>query len=160
MGNLGKAGGGGVIRDHRGCWVQGFARKIGNTSSVIAEFCALRDGLTMAAQLGLTNLEVEMDAKIVIDLVLSNANSNYAYSSLLNDCRSLLRKFQQVKMQHVYREVNKVAYGLARMGCTQQADFVTFTAPPSPEVNSLALFDINDLYSLRRSANVVTAMDS
>ena len=160
MGNLGKAGGGGVIRDHRGCWVQGFARKIGNTSNVIAEFWALRDGLTTAAQLGLTNLEVEMDAKIVIDLVLSNANSNCAYSSLLNDCRSLLRKFQQVKMQHVYREVNKVAYGLARMGCTQQADFVTFTTPPYPKVNSLALFDINDLYSLRRSVNVVTAMDS
>ena len=32
--------------------------------------------------------------------------------------------------------------------------------PPSPEVYSLALFDINDLYSLRRSADVVTAMDS
>ena len=74
--------------------------------------------------------------------------------------RSLLRKFQQEKMQHVYREVNKVADGLARMGCTQQADFVTFTTPPYPKVNSLALFDINDLYSLRRSVNVVTAMDS
>ena len=92
-----------------------------------AEFWALRDGLTMAAQLGLTNLEVEMDTKIVIDLVLSNANSNCAYSPLLNDCRYLFRKFQQVKMQHVYREVNKVADGLARMGCMQQANFVIFT---------------------------------
>ena len=34
MGNPGKAGGRGVIRDHRGCWVQGFVRKIGITSSV------------------------------------------------------------------------------------------------------------------------------
>ena len=77
----------------KGCWVQDFARKFGKTSSVIAEFWALRDGLTMATQLGLTNLEVEMDSKVVIDLVLSNANSNCAYSPLLNDCRSLLRKF-------------------------------------------------------------------
>nr|POF05708.1 putative ribonuclease h protein [Quercus suber] len=87
MGNLGKAGGGGVIRDHRGSWVQGFARKIGITTSVIAEFWALGDGLTMAAQLGITLLEIEMDAKILVDLVLSNSNSNKECSPLLNDCR-------------------------------------------------------------------------
>ena len=71
----------------------------------------------MAAQLGITLLEIEMDAKIVVDLVLSNSNSNKEYSPLLSDCRSLLCEFQQIKMQHVYREVNKVADGLARKGC-------------------------------------------
>ena len=63
-------------------------------------------------------------------------------------------------MQHVYWEVNKVTDGLARMECMQQADFVIFTTPPSLEVNSLAMFDINGLYSLRHSANVVTVMDN
>lgn len=51
------------------------------------------------------------------------------YSPLLNDCRSLLQGFWQVKMQHVYQEVNKVADGLARRGCLQQDDFVIFTTP-------------------------------
>ena len=139
----------------------GSQRELGSRlTNVIAEFWALRDGLTMAAQLVITLLEIEMDAKIVVDLVLSNSNSNKEYSPLLNDCRSLLYEFQQVKMQHAYCEVNKVADGLARKGCLQQADFVVFATPPSPNFNSLVMFDFNGPYSLRRSANVVIAMDS
>ena len=42
MGNPRKTGGRGVIRDHRGNWVQGFARNIGFTTSVIAEFWAFK----------------------------------------------------------------------------------------------------------------------
>ena len=38
-------GGGGLLRDENGNWVKGFARKIGNTSSYLAELWALRDGL-------------------------------------------------------------------------------------------------------------------
>ena len=56
--------------------------------------------------------------------------------------------------------MNKIADGLARKGCLQQVDFVVFTTPPSPDFTSLVMFDVNSLYYLRRSANVVTAMDS
>ena len=63
-------------------------------------------------------------------------------------------------MQHVYREANKVADGLARKGCLQQADFAVFTNSPSPDITSFVMFDANGLYSLRRSATVVTALDS
>lgn len=109
LGSPGKAGGGGVIQDHRGNWVQGFAQSIGFTTSVISEFWALRNGLIMTSQMGIPFLQVEMDAKIVVDLVLSNSISNKAYSPLLNDCRFLLHKFWQVKVKHIFREVNKVA---------------------------------------------------
>ena len=37
LGNLGKAGGGGVIRDSSGKWVKGFSRSIGVATSVMAE---------------------------------------------------------------------------------------------------------------------------
>ena len=43
--NSGPAGGGGLLRDENGNWVKGFARKIGNTSSYLAELWALQDGL-------------------------------------------------------------------------------------------------------------------
>ena len=38
---------------------------------MIAEFWALRDGLLLAAQMGIHFLEVECDAKIVTDALLS-----------------------------------------------------------------------------------------
>ena len=48
---------------HGGTWIRGFSRNIGHTTSVMAEFWALHDGLTLAYQMGLPCLEVELDAK-------------------------------------------------------------------------------------------------
>ena len=62
-------------------------------TNITAEFWALRDSLILASQLGITQLLVELDAKVV-DLVLSRKSSNSLYSSLLNDCRFLLNRFQ------------------------------------------------------------------
>ena len=62
-------------------------------TNITVEFWALRDGLILASQLGITQLLVELDAKVV-DLVLSRKSSNSLYSSLLNDCKFLLNRFQ------------------------------------------------------------------
>ncbi|XP_075669797.1 uncharacterized protein LOC142639522 [Castanea sativa] len=43
--NSSPVGGGGLIRDENGGWVIGFARRIGSTSSLMAELWVLRDGL-------------------------------------------------------------------------------------------------------------------
>ena len=45
LGNLGPAGGGGIIRDNVGGWVKGYARAIEVTTSVAAELWVLRDGI-------------------------------------------------------------------------------------------------------------------
>ena len=74
--------------------MRGFARSIGFTTSIIAEFWALRDGLLLAGQIGVQNLLIELDAKVVVELVQSKFSSNAFYSSLLADCRSLLGRFQ------------------------------------------------------------------
>ena len=60
---------------------------------------------------------IELDAKVVVELVQSKTTSNAFYSSLLADCRSLLGRFQHCKVQHVFREVNRVADALAKLGC-------------------------------------------
>nr|POE67385.1 putative ribonuclease h protein [Quercus suber] len=88
LGNPGKAGGGDLIRDHQGKWIKGFMRRIGLATSITTELWALRDGLMLAKQIGITHLVVEMDAKVIVDLVQSNKAPNNSYSSLVNDCRS------------------------------------------------------------------------
>ena len=44
IGSIGRAGGGGVIRNHEGQWLRGYARPLGYSNSCIAELWALRDG--------------------------------------------------------------------------------------------------------------------
>ena len=54
--NSGKAGGGCVIKDHRGAWVKGCARSIGQASSCAAELWALRDGLNLCISMFCPNV--------------------------------------------------------------------------------------------------------
>lgn len=107
FGNPGKAGGGGIIRNSHGHWVKGFSSSIGHTTSIIVEWWALRDGLTLAIQLGYQQLEIELDAKVIVDLINSNSFSNRVYTPFLHDCRMLLGQLQQVRVAHIFREANK-----------------------------------------------------
>ena len=152
QGNPGYAGGGGLIRDHNGKWVKGFMRNIGKTTSVAAEFWALRDGLMLAGQLGIDHLHVELDAQVVVNLVLSNKPINNSCAALLNDCRYLLEQFQHVKVTHVFREANKCADNLAKAGCSLPGNFVVLDVPPNEGLCSLLNADANGLCTLRLSA--------
>ena len=143
LGNPGKAGGGGLIRDSCGRWIKGYMRYIGISTSIIAEFWALRDGLKLASQLGITHLAVELDAKVDVDLILSNRS----YTSLLNDCRYLPGQFQQTVIRHVFREVNRGAYSLTKGACSLTSDFVVLDVPPTPHLNVIVNSDTNGLYS-------------
>ena len=92
FGNPGKAGGGEIIRDRQGAWVRGYAKSIGFTSRVIAKLWALRDELKLANHMGIRQLEVELDAKVIVGLLKSNIIPNSAYAPLPSDCMYLLGK--------------------------------------------------------------------
>ena len=128
-------------------------RHIGISTSIIAEFWALRDGLMLASQLGITHLAMGLDAKVVVNLILSRKTPNSSYTSLLNDCRYLLWQFQQTVTRHVFREANRGADCLAKGACSLTSDFVIFDVPPTPNLNVIVDADANGLYSLRLIAN-------
>ena len=153
-GNPRKADGGGVIRDCAGEWVRGFARSIGSTTSIIAKFWALRDGLQLAIQLGIQYLEVELDAKVVLNVISLGNSTSAAYSSLLFDCRLLLEKIPHHTVKHVFREANRSADALARMGCNLQEAFVFFDYPPSDAITALVSADKNGETFCRHVANL------
>ena len=136
----------GLIRNCSGGWVKGFSRSVGFATSITAEFWALRDGLILAAQLGIKDIEVELDAKIVVDLVQSNTIVNNSFLPFLNDCRSILSSFHQVRVGHTFREANRCADALARKGCSLKEDFVVFDYPPSVEIESYVTTDAKGMY--------------
>ena len=62
LGNLGLAGGGGLIWDDKGDWIKGYARVIGTTTSVAIELWALRDGIRLCIALKILAVIIELDA--------------------------------------------------------------------------------------------------
>ena len=145
--------GGGLIRGSQGQWVKGYMRKTGMATSVEAEFWDLRDGLTLASQKGINNIIVELDAKVVIELVCATNTPNRYYTPLLNDCKTLLTRFQGMRIKHVYREGNKCADMLARESCWLMDDFVVLDRPLSNDLCILLDADTTGMYSVRLVAN-------
>ena len=71
----------------------------------MAELWALRDGLLLAKEMGLSNLIIEMDALSVV-LLMNNNTANLLMEPLLIDCRNLLSKISNKQIGHIYREAN------------------------------------------------------
>lgn len=107
LGNPGLAGGGGLIRNEKGGWVVGFASKIGITSSFLAELWALRDGLNLCVSRGIAAIEVELDAKFIVDAVSNPKYSNIFASVLMDDCRHLVKQIPQTQFKHCFREASR-----------------------------------------------------
>ena len=71
--------------------------------------------------------------------MVNAANTNSEFAPLVDDCRDLLKRFPQAQIKHCYREGNKCADRLARLGTDLEKNFVVFAAPPSVIVPLLVL---------------------
>ena len=87
------------------------------------------------------NLEVELDAKVIVDLINSRNSSNTANSSLLFDCILLLELIPHTKVKHVFQEAIKCADALAKKGCHAHEEFVIFDGSPSVDVSDIVYAD-------------------
>ncbi|KAL0016783.1 hypothetical protein SO802_003852 [Lithocarpus litseifolius] len=65
LGNPGRSGCGGLIRNSQGEWMGGFSRRLGCSNSFIAELWALRDGLNLCHELNLNAVEIHLDASAI-----------------------------------------------------------------------------------------------
>ena len=147
-----------MIRDYHGNWVKRYSRSIGHTTSVLAEWWALRDRLILATQLGIDQLDVELDAKVIVELLNGAECPNRSYSPLLNDCKSLMASLVQVRVRHCFREANQCADFLAKRGCNMVDNFVVFDSPPSAELYILLDSDKNGLYYYRHVASTLASV--
>ena len=159
QGNSGLAGGGGVLRDDQGNWVLGYSRKIGRTTSFLAEWWALRDGLHLCLSKNHLDVEVELDAKIIEYALTTTQQSDQPLYPLMDDCRFLATRFNHIQFKHCYCKANKCANGLARKGVTQIDDFFVYDKPPVELKNSF-IDDLNGKYSIRHYTATASLLDS
>jgi len=66
-----------------------------------------------------------------------------------------MTSFDQVQVQHIYRQANGCADGLAKMGAEQESSFLCFSCPPE-DIRSRIDFDGSGLYLVRRGADLIS----
>ncbi|KAL2931630.1 hypothetical protein RDABS01_037040 [Bienertia sinuspersici] len=111
--------------------VYGFSSKIHSLSPLAAEIQALRNGLLLAKQFQLSNVEVEIDAKTILPLLEDvQNNAKHDLIALILDVANLLKLEWQVTISHVNREANQVAHCLAQYAHLMEAHKVNHHAIP------------------------------
>nr|POE94062.1 putative ribonuclease h protein [Quercus suber] len=108
--------------------------------SFAAECWALRDGLRLCLSLGITAVEVEVDASSVVSVLANAAGTNSEIDPLVDECRDMLKRIPQARLKHCYRESNKCADRLARLGTEMEEEFFVFDTPP-PVIVPLLFLD-------------------
>ena len=98
--------------------------------SFLAELWALRDDPIICQNLQINAQKIELDAKIIAELMTNSSNSNVVNSAMVVDCRLLISQVPQVKVTHCCRETNCYADGLARIENKQlDADIMYYNTP-------------------------------
>ncbi|KAL4354865.1 hypothetical protein GQ457_06G014830 [Hibiscus cannabinus] len=120
---------GGLIRDHDGRWVRGFARSVGVCFPIESELWAVHEGLVQAWVLGLKRVMVEVDSASVLRL-LSQRSCRESSMTIVQHIYSLLSRDWSIKFVHAYRESNAVADSLAKSVGLGSLEFRIFVDPP------------------------------
>ena len=156
LGNSGPAGSGGLIRNGEGDWVCGYDRKIGTTTSFAAELWGLRDRILQCLNLHLLAIKIKIDAKSIVELLNNPRAAENVVSTLVDDCRYLISQLPRVRVKHCFREANRCADVLARLGSNQENDFLVFRSP-LVDVWDFLEADANGLYLNRICSEPILA---
>ncbi|XP_040960303.1 uncharacterized protein [Gossypium hirsutum] len=82
----------------------------------LAEALACYQGLLFTKEMGFTKVEVEGDARVVIEKINQEENGRAHLDSIIADIKAFERFFHQISVKHVRREANRVAHPIAREG--------------------------------------------
>jgi len=116
-GNPGAAGCGAVICDERGAVVKELSRYLGHTTNNVAEYEALLLGLEALLQLGKKRVRVQSDSQLLVRQVEGQYRvKDEKLKVLYQRAMTLLRRFDEYRILHVPRNLNKLADRLANQG--------------------------------------------
>ncbi|GLU09455.1 hypothetical protein SLE2022_263170 [Rubroshorea leprosula] len=120
----------GLIRNHCGIWIHGFAINVGVTSSFLAELWGCREGLKLAHSLGAQNLILEMDSLVAVQFIQSRKIVARPTSVLLVDIFLLLDVFTPCNVLHTLREGNSAVDFMASIEHDLPIGTVFYPSPP------------------------------
>lgn len=128
-GNPGPAGYGAVVRDSSGAVIAERHGFLGVTTNNVAEYNGLIVGLTVARELGATEVDIRMDSKLVIEQMAGRWQiKNAGLRPLAARAAALVTSFESVSYTWIPREENRDADALAN----QAMDTQSSTEEPLP----------------------------
>lgn len=112
---LGKAGLGVVIRDQQGNAIALLSKQtpFSFLFDIVEELATTR-AISFAQELDLTSFILEGDSSIVINSLISDANSFSPFGHILSSAKSTLNAYNCISFSHVRRLGNKVAHNLVK----------------------------------------------
>ncbi|EOY32248.1 Uncharacterized protein TCM_039895 [Theobroma cacao] len=109
------AAGGGLLRDHTGNLIFGFSENFGPANLLQAKLMALHRGLFLCIEYNISSIWIEMDAKIVVQMIHEGHQGSYQTRYLLAFIRKCLSGFT-FRFSHIHREGNQAADYLFNQG--------------------------------------------
>ncbi|MQL84395.1 hypothetical protein Taro_016896, partial [Colocasia esculenta] len=147
-GNLDLCGGGGCLRDSNGDVHLSFAYFYGQGNSVIAEVCALCDGMRLAEHRGLSISVVYSYSLLLAQSFILDKCPSWKCSWWWRISKAFLIKFN-ITVLHVYRETNRVVDALASFAC-ERGESSVFTSSSFPHIcKGPVVLDKTGLLSIR-----------
>ena len=99
----------------------------------------------MCRNINSSGIVIEVDAASIVTVLENSVYANNIISPILDDCRSLISHMQQTCIRHCFRQANRCADSLARLGFSQPSDFSFFDSPPVDMINMFE-DDLNGVY--------------
>ncbi|MCU7725804.1 bifunctional RNase H/acid phosphatase [Actinoplanes sp. KI2] len=137
-GNPGPAGYGAVVRTHpTGEILIERYGSLGTTTNNVAEYSGLIEGLSAAAELNATEVDVRMDSKLVIEQMSGRWQiKNPGLRPLAAKAAELVSRFERVSFEWIPRERNKAADALANRAMDEAQGKQVSTAPIEDELSA------------------------
>lgn len=128
-----------------------YAADFGVCSNMYAETQGLLQGVSWLKDHGFDNAIVEMDSKVLLDIVLLKSEIPWRCWHIIQEILKIASSMQ-LSFQHCFREANKVADSLANVGCgsTTASSFLSTSELPKETLGHFVL-DVNGIPSLRVS---------
>lgn len=107
---------GGVLRNHLGGFIFGFASHIGKCSIVDAELHAILVGIRLIILHGFIKVIIESDSLLSVRFVNVGCSSLHPSYNLVKEIQESLPRDGSVSVVHALREANQVADSFAKFG--------------------------------------------
>ena len=85
---------------------------------------------------------------IAVEFVNSITFPNAFLSTIVTDCRFLMKRFETCSLKYIFKKVNGCVDLFAKAGCNQISDYISFSNAPAHVLKALA-FDVSNAIHFR-----------